>query len=192
MPEDSDFFVRFWGVRGSIACPGAAWAAYGGNTSCLEVRCGRQLAHFRWRHGSAAARGASQERDAGRCRPASSPTAIWTTSRASRSSVRCSSRRTGFACGPAICCRATDIARCHLLDDGRAAVPGADRHLHRRDQLSRLHGRREPDAARRRHHPHGFCSIIRTTRPAIASSSADARSATSRTPSTCRASPIAT
>ena len=46
MPEDSDFFVRFWGVRGSIACPGAAWAAYGGNTSCLEVRCGRQLLIF--------------------------------------------------------------------------------------------------------------------------------------------------
>jgi phosphoribosyl 1,2-cyclic phosphodiesterase len=41
--EDADFFVRFWGVRGSIACPGAAWARYGGNTSCLEVRCGRQL-----------------------------------------------------------------------------------------------------------------------------------------------------
>ncbi len=46
MAEDSDFFVRFWGVRGSIACPGAAWAAYGGNTSCLEVRCGRQLLIF--------------------------------------------------------------------------------------------------------------------------------------------------
>jgi phosphoribosyl 1,2-cyclic phosphodiesterase len=46
VPEDSDFFVRFWGVRGSIACPGAAWAAYGGNTSCLEVRCGRQLLIF--------------------------------------------------------------------------------------------------------------------------------------------------
>ena len=46
MPEDSDFFVRFWGVRGSIACPGAAWATYGGNTSCLEVRCGRQLLIF--------------------------------------------------------------------------------------------------------------------------------------------------
>jgi phosphoribosyl 1,2-cyclic phosphodiesterase len=46
VPEDSDFFVRFWGVRGSIACPGAAWAAYGGNTSCLEIRCGRQLLIF--------------------------------------------------------------------------------------------------------------------------------------------------
>jgi phosphoribosyl 1,2-cyclic phosphodiesterase len=29
--------LRFWGVRGSIACPGASWARYGGNTSCIEV-----------------------------------------------------------------------------------------------------------------------------------------------------------
>jgi len=44
--EDNDFFVRFWGVRGSIACPGAAWSRYGGNTSCLEIRCGGQLLIF--------------------------------------------------------------------------------------------------------------------------------------------------
>jgi len=42
----NDFFVRFWGVRGSIACPGAATARYGGNTSCLEVRCGDRLLVF--------------------------------------------------------------------------------------------------------------------------------------------------
>ncbi len=36
--------VRFWGVRGSISCPGAEYARYGGNTSCLEVTAGgRQL-----------------------------------------------------------------------------------------------------------------------------------------------------
>ncbi|MCS6800190.1 MAG: MBL fold metallo-hydrolase, partial [Myxococcota bacterium] len=29
--------VRFWGVRGSIACPSPRHVAYGGNTSCLEV-----------------------------------------------------------------------------------------------------------------------------------------------------------
>ncbi len=34
------FSVRFWGVRGSIACPGADTIRYGGNTSCLEVSCG--------------------------------------------------------------------------------------------------------------------------------------------------------
>jgi phosphoribosyl 1,2-cyclic phosphodiesterase len=32
--------VKFWGVRGSIACPGPATVRYGGNTPCLEVRCG--------------------------------------------------------------------------------------------------------------------------------------------------------
>ena len=32
--------VRFWGVRGSIACPGASTVRYGGNTPCIEVRCG--------------------------------------------------------------------------------------------------------------------------------------------------------
>ncbi len=37
------FAIRFWGVRGSIASPGPATAAVGGNTSCVEVRCGDQL-----------------------------------------------------------------------------------------------------------------------------------------------------
>lgn len=32
--------VRFWGVRGSISCPGAEYLRYGGNTSCLEVTAG--------------------------------------------------------------------------------------------------------------------------------------------------------
>jgi phosphoribosyl 1,2-cyclic phosphodiesterase len=44
--RDGDFFVRFWGVRGSIACPGPETARYGGNTSCLEVRCGDTLLVF--------------------------------------------------------------------------------------------------------------------------------------------------
>ncbi len=33
-------------MRGSIACPGLAYAKYGGNTSCLEVRCGDELLIF--------------------------------------------------------------------------------------------------------------------------------------------------
>lgn len=37
------FTVRFWGVRGSIAAPGPATAEVGGNTSCVEVRCGEAL-----------------------------------------------------------------------------------------------------------------------------------------------------
>lgn len=38
--HDRDFSLRFWGVRGTIACPGGQYARYGGNTSCIEVRCG--------------------------------------------------------------------------------------------------------------------------------------------------------
>ncbi len=34
------FLVRFWGVRGSIACPGSPTVRYGGNTSCLEMLVG--------------------------------------------------------------------------------------------------------------------------------------------------------
>ena len=40
MTEKQDFFVKFWGVRGSIACPGPSTVRYGGNTSCVEVMCG--------------------------------------------------------------------------------------------------------------------------------------------------------
>ena len=29
--------VKFWGVRGSIACPSPKHMVYGGNTSCLEI-----------------------------------------------------------------------------------------------------------------------------------------------------------
>ena len=42
----SDISVRFWGVRGSIACPEPALARYGGNTACVEVRCGKQVIIF--------------------------------------------------------------------------------------------------------------------------------------------------
>jgi len=35
--------VKFWGTRGSIPTPGAATARYGGNTSCVEVRCGESI-----------------------------------------------------------------------------------------------------------------------------------------------------
>jgi phosphoribosyl 1,2-cyclic phosphodiesterase len=42
----SDLTIRFWGVRGSIPCPGPDTVRYGGNTSCVEVRCGRHLMIF--------------------------------------------------------------------------------------------------------------------------------------------------
>lgn len=44
--EREDFRVRFWGVRGSIACSGPATARYGGNTACVEVCCGDRLLLF--------------------------------------------------------------------------------------------------------------------------------------------------
>jgi phosphoribosyl 1,2-cyclic phosphodiesterase/ActR/RegA family two-component response regulator len=40
---DGPALVRFWGVRGSIATPGASTLRYGGNTSCVEVRADGQL-----------------------------------------------------------------------------------------------------------------------------------------------------
>jgi phosphoribosyl 1,2-cyclic phosphodiesterase len=43
---DRGFSARFWGVRGSIACPGADHVIYGGNTPCVEIRCGSRLLVF--------------------------------------------------------------------------------------------------------------------------------------------------
>ncbi|MES1155152.1 MAG: MBL fold metallo-hydrolase, partial [Pseudorhodoplanes sp.] len=40
------FTIRFWGVRGSIPCPGPSTARFGGNTPCVEVRCGNRLIIF--------------------------------------------------------------------------------------------------------------------------------------------------
>lgn len=40
MSNNNLFTVTFWGVRGSIPVPGATTLKYGGNTSCVEVRCG--------------------------------------------------------------------------------------------------------------------------------------------------------
>lgn len=37
---NDQFTIHFWGVRGSIACPGQNTVRYGGNTSCVEMRVG--------------------------------------------------------------------------------------------------------------------------------------------------------
>ncbi len=34
------FKIKFWGVRGSIPCPGPLTAKYGGNTSCIQIKLG--------------------------------------------------------------------------------------------------------------------------------------------------------
>jgi phosphoribosyl 1,2-cyclic phosphodiesterase len=38
--------IRFWGVRGSIPCPGPDTVRYGGNTPCVEIRCGDRILIF--------------------------------------------------------------------------------------------------------------------------------------------------
>ncbi len=38
--------IKFWGVRGSVACPGPDTVRYGGNTSCVEVLCGENRLIF--------------------------------------------------------------------------------------------------------------------------------------------------
>lgn len=43
MTDTTDFFVKIWGTRGSIACPGPDTVVYGGNTTCFEVRAGGRL-----------------------------------------------------------------------------------------------------------------------------------------------------
>lgn len=42
-PSPDVLYVRFWGVRGSISAAGARFEQYGGNTPCVEVRCGDRL-----------------------------------------------------------------------------------------------------------------------------------------------------
>lgn len=39
----NDITIKFWGVRGTSATPGMSTVRYGGNTSCVEVRCGEQI-----------------------------------------------------------------------------------------------------------------------------------------------------
>ncbi len=46
MSKNCDFLVRFWGVRGSISISDPESVRYGGNTSCLEIRCGERLLIF--------------------------------------------------------------------------------------------------------------------------------------------------
>ena len=40
---NNPFIIKFWGVRGSHAAPGERTVQFGGNTPCVEVRCGDGL-----------------------------------------------------------------------------------------------------------------------------------------------------
>ncbi len=44
--HQGEFSVHFWGVRGSIPCPGPHTIRYGGNTSCVEMRVNGQRIIF--------------------------------------------------------------------------------------------------------------------------------------------------
>jgi phosphoribosyl 1,2-cyclic phosphodiesterase len=37
---DETFWIRFWGTRGSVPVSGRQFQRYGGNTICVEMRCG--------------------------------------------------------------------------------------------------------------------------------------------------------
>ncbi|WP_173423105.1 MBL fold metallo-hydrolase [Ensifer adhaerens] len=44
--QEDNFRVRFWGVRGSLPVSGEQFLRYGGNTSCIEIRCGKEVLLF--------------------------------------------------------------------------------------------------------------------------------------------------
>lgn len=43
---DDDVLIRIWGARGSLPCPGPKTVRYGGDTACVEMRCGPHLLVF--------------------------------------------------------------------------------------------------------------------------------------------------
>lgn len=44
--DNYDIKIRFWGTRGSIPTPGRYFIKYGGNTPCVEIRCGETILIF--------------------------------------------------------------------------------------------------------------------------------------------------
>jgi phosphoribosyl 1,2-cyclic phosphodiesterase len=46
MSADQSMIVGFCGVRGTVAAPGLETVRYGGNTSCIDVRCGAHRVIF--------------------------------------------------------------------------------------------------------------------------------------------------
>src|SRR5687767_8778283 len=44
--DETAVSVKFWGVRGSIATAGEEVRTAGGNTACVEIRCGPHLLLF--------------------------------------------------------------------------------------------------------------------------------------------------
>lgn len=46
MATKDTFSVKFWGVRGTAPTPGTSTIRYGGQTSCVEMRCGEHVLIF--------------------------------------------------------------------------------------------------------------------------------------------------
>ena len=44
--QNGQFSICFWGVRGSVACPGSETVRYGGNTACIEMNVGGERLIF--------------------------------------------------------------------------------------------------------------------------------------------------
>ncbi|AEG56605.1 MBL fold metallo-hydrolase [Sinorhizobium meliloti] len=44
--QDDTLRVKFWGVRGSLPVSGEQFLHYGGNTPCIEIRCGKEVLIF--------------------------------------------------------------------------------------------------------------------------------------------------
>ncbi|MDX0542105.1 MBL fold metallo-hydrolase [Sinorhizobium medicae] len=44
--QDDTFRVKLWGVRGSLPVSGEQFLHYGGNTPCIEIRCGKEVMIF--------------------------------------------------------------------------------------------------------------------------------------------------
>jgi len=44
--QRDQFSICFWGVRGSVACPGPTTVRYGGNTACVEMNVGGERLIF--------------------------------------------------------------------------------------------------------------------------------------------------
>lgn len=45
-PNKQNIRLKLWGVRGSLPAPGSQTQIFGGNTSCIEMRCGEELFIF--------------------------------------------------------------------------------------------------------------------------------------------------
>lgn len=46
MTTNPQFRVKLWGVRGSLPATGPEFAVFGGNTTCIELRCGDHVLMF--------------------------------------------------------------------------------------------------------------------------------------------------